>query len=200
MNYVCAIVKDEHEYIREWILHNLSIGFEKIVLYDNNSSFSYNGVLGDKIREGSVELRFWTDMGWSSCVRAYNDFVLNGNWHENDWCAFINVDEFIYLDNCKTVFEFTDLHKNYAGVECYIKNYNINSRIINLKEKSISDAYTQECEIFEAKIKFLTRLMDIEYISSPYCIISKKKHLKTKDIFRLLTQEFIRGIKNENIT
>lgn len=34
---LCCIVKDENEYIDEWVNHHKNIGFDQIIIYDNNS-------------------------------------------------------------------------------------------------------------------------------------------------------------------
>lgn len=34
---ICAIVKDEDKDIREWLNYHFAIGFEHVLIYDNNS-------------------------------------------------------------------------------------------------------------------------------------------------------------------
>ena len=33
---VCAMAKNEHLYIKDWVNHYLRIGFDKIYIYDND--------------------------------------------------------------------------------------------------------------------------------------------------------------------
>ncbi len=179
MIYVCAIIKDEHEYIREWVLHNRLIGFDKIVLYDNNSSKPYTRELGDMIENGFVEIRFWTDTRWSRQLRAYNDFVRSGKWKDNDWCAFIDADEYIFFDKVKTIAEFLEKYKKYAGVGLSWKTYNANGRIKSPKGIPLEKAYTREFQYLEPRIKTVGHLKDIAYFDSPHSFIPSNGLLVT---------------------
>ena len=173
--YVCAIVKDEHEYVREWALHNKSLGFDKIILYDNNSAKSYDVELGDLIREGLIEVRTWAETGRSRQIRAYNDFVQSGNWSETDYGAFIDPDEFIFFDGAKTVSEFMMLYADYSGVGLSWRTYNANGRIESPNGKIPTvQAYTMDFDAWEPRIKFIGRLVNIGSIYSPHAFRPKK--------------------------
>ena len=37
---VCALAKNEHLYINEWVKHYVNLGFDKIYLYDNDDNNS----------------------------------------------------------------------------------------------------------------------------------------------------------------
>jgi hypothetical protein len=36
--YISAIAKNEQQYIKEFVQHHLKLGFDKIIIYDNNQS------------------------------------------------------------------------------------------------------------------------------------------------------------------
>ena len=38
---VCAIMKDENQYIEEWSNHYKNLGFDHIFIYDNNSKIPF---------------------------------------------------------------------------------------------------------------------------------------------------------------
>ena len=40
---ICAIIKNEHEYLKEWIDYHLNIGFDSIFLYVSNKGFDTLG-------------------------------------------------------------------------------------------------------------------------------------------------------------
>lgn len=159
--YICAIIKDEHPYIREWVLYHKGLGFDKIVLYDDHSSRPYDEELGDLMQEGFVEMRKWSGNQWSRQSRAYNDFVWSGDWGENDYCAFIDIDEFLCFDKAKSVAEFMGYYVEFAGVGLSWKLYNANGHIQAPKGISTLEAYTQEFDYFEPRIKVIGRLKDI---------------------------------------
>ena len=52
---ICAIAKDEDEYLPEWIDHHAKLGASRIYLYDNNSTRPQNIFIMDYIRSGIVE-------------------------------------------------------------------------------------------------------------------------------------------------
>lgn len=174
MFYICAVIKDEHDYIREWVIHNRNLGFDKIVLYDNNSSLPYDEQLGDFIKSGFIEMRFWNDIRWSRQLRAYSDFLHHAEWGDDDWCAFIDVDEYIFFDSVKTISEFVDLYQDYAGVGLCWKTFNANGRIHTPHGIPLPEAYTEEFVYWEPRVKPIAKLNEIECIPSPHFIIPKK--------------------------
>ena len=36
INVICAIAKNENDYINDWVNWHLNLGFDRIYLYDNN--------------------------------------------------------------------------------------------------------------------------------------------------------------------
>jgi hypothetical protein len=90
---VCCIVKFENDYIREWVDYHLSVGFSNIYIYDNND------LDGERI-EDALDIGKYGNQLTIIDVRGqkyiqkkvYNDFYHNYGF---DWCAFIDVDEFI---------------------------------------------------------------------------------------------------------
>ena len=105
MNFlICAIIKNENLYLREWVEYHLNLGFDKIILYDNNDITGEipNIVVQDYINCGKVEIicyrgvktfnKYW---GVQSC--AYND-CLSRYKNTDNWIAFIDIDEFIFIE------------------------------------------------------------------------------------------------------
>lgn len=56
---LCCCVKCENRYIREWVLHYRQLGFDNIVIYDNNDigGERLEDVIGDQISDGFVILK-----------------------------------------------------------------------------------------------------------------------------------------------
>ena len=56
--YISTIAKNESQYIREFVEHHLSIGFDSIIIYDNSESDGerYNELLSAEISAGRVEI------------------------------------------------------------------------------------------------------------------------------------------------
>lgn len=104
---ICAIIRNENLYLREWVEYHLALGFDKIILYDNNAiDGEYpHQVIGDYIMTGKVDVHnirgreFIKKLGdyraglqpsiYNKCLRLYGDSL--------DWIVFIDVDEFITI-------------------------------------------------------------------------------------------------------
>lgn len=89
---VCAMAKNEHLYINEWVNHYLKLGFDKIYIYDNDDLDS--PYIGDFIEHKSkveiIDIRGQT----GKCLqhKIYNDFY---HTHNFEWCLFCDIDEFL---------------------------------------------------------------------------------------------------------
>ena len=55
---ICAIIRNENLYLREWVEHHKHMGFDHIILYDNNNPDGEypHQVIGDYIMSGFVEV------------------------------------------------------------------------------------------------------------------------------------------------
>ena len=87
---ICTIAKNEEDYLQEWIEYHLKIGFDFIVLYDNNDNNKqeeickkYQQVLYVKFKEKQYA--------------AYNHFLKHFG-EDFDYIAFIDIDEFIVFN------------------------------------------------------------------------------------------------------
>ena len=97
---VICVAKNENEYIREWIDHNLSIGFDKIIIGDNNDDNSLSVLLSDYIEKGTVAL--YNCKGFKKFQgQFYTMFSTVGIYK---WAAYFDCDEFLEIplfDNIK---------------------------------------------------------------------------------------------------
>lgn len=97
---VIACAKQENDYIVEWVEHHLNLGFDKIMIADNNDDNSLSEILKEYIDNDTVEI---FDVHGETMFMSdfYNMFTLEGNYK---WAAIIDCDEFIELnayDNIK---------------------------------------------------------------------------------------------------
>lgn len=93
---IVAICKNEGKYIREWIEYHRLKGINKFFIYDNESNDETKDILKPYIDKGIVSYIFFP--GKSQQLKAYND-AINRAYKECKYLAFIDLDEFIYLDN-----------------------------------------------------------------------------------------------------
>jgi len=95
---ICCIAKLEEDYIKEWILYHLDIGFSKVVIFDNNELYNKDSLensLADFVRNGSLQIINYLGLK-AAQITAYRECFDNFDF---DWCAFIDCDEFITFSN-----------------------------------------------------------------------------------------------------
>ena len=92
-----AIAKNEAKGIREWLAYHVELGFDDIVVYDNESTDSTATILDAAAEFAPVRRIEWpSEEGISPQVAAYNDFLQN-RASGHDWVAFFDLDEFLVL-------------------------------------------------------------------------------------------------------
>jgi len=104
--YLCALAKNEHLYINEWVKHYIDMGFDKIFIYDNDDKDSkYIGDFIDKDYKDKVRI---------INARGIHRQNMQGDFYSNfyevekerfDWCLFCDIDEFLTgIDDIKKFF------------------------------------------------------------------------------------------------
>ena len=181
-NYsICAIVKDEQLFIREWVEYNLSIGFNTIYIYEDFGSKSHKAQLSDYIKKGRVvltpiseipEARVWKDAGKFIQYELFQHFLNKCKYGDikTDWCAFIDVDEFIVFDEDWNLEKLCKEYEQYGGVMLCWLMYGANGHIKRPKGK-VTEAYTSHMPKdfnFEGKKWEHKSIVNIH--KSKYCI------------------------------
>ena len=89
---ITAIVKNEADYILEWLEYHRMVGITHFYIYDNDSTDH----LYEKLK-GYIDRRIVTYIRWTGeaqQLRAYND-ALNNYKYDTKYMAFIDIDEFL---------------------------------------------------------------------------------------------------------
>lgn len=137
---ICAIFKDEADYIKEWIEFHKIVGVEHFYLYDNKSSDNYLEVLKPYIDEGIVSLKEWPKP--QSQMEAYQDFM-NNNAKETRWVGFIDLDEYVVPNATDTIYEFLQrFDNNRPAVIIYWKLFGTSGYIDRDVKGLISEDFT----------------------------------------------------------
>lgn len=114
---ICAIVRLENKYIKEWIDYHLSIGFSHIYLYDNNREGEEriaDVVDTDICYKESVTIIPFHHEHMYPQMRAYNDCW---NHYMFDWILYIDIDEFFTFGK-----KWTEEHNIQQFVHKYEQN------------------------------------------------------------------------------
>lgn len=128
--YLFTLIKDEQRYLDEWIEYNLSIGFDKIVLYEEfNSSPHDISKYGDKVilyKTPDCYNELEKEYFYSHVQRQYVVYTHFNRVHRNecDWFAFLDVDEFIEHNNIKNI-----INDKYDVISMYFKFYSYSGHI-----------------------------------------------------------------------
>lgn len=97
---ICALAKNENAYINEWVKHHVDLGVDFIYLYDNNdSSTPFVGDCIDPAYRDKVMIINRNDENLRTRQQTiYNDWIKE-HYLETEYCAFIDIDEFIVTDS-----------------------------------------------------------------------------------------------------
>ena len=96
-------VRDEGDYLDEWVTYHLSIGFDRIIIYDHRSEIPVENIWGDKV----VVMLLDRD-SFMLPEYIHNDTLLD---YPSYWMIVLDPDEFIVL------FQHTDIKEFLKGYE-----------------------------------------------------------------------------------
>jgi hypothetical protein len=99
---ISANVRDDNDYLQEWIDYHLSIGFDKIIIYDHLSKDPVKSVYGPKVTI------YWLERESLFIPEFIHNYTLKH--HPSFWLAHFDVDEFIVLLEHQKI---NDLLRNY---------------------------------------------------------------------------------------
>ena len=93
---ICAMAKNEHKYINEWVEHHVNLGFNKIYLYDNDDiDKSY---IGDFINSKFLNKCVIKNIRGQQKPKLQHD-IYTGFYNKYgktfDWVFYCDIDEFL---------------------------------------------------------------------------------------------------------
>lgn len=119
---IIAIAKNEQLYVREWVEHHLDLGFDKIIIADNDDTF----LLPDIIEYPSVIHENYCGVEGVQPI-AYTQLYLKYR-KDFDWLLFIDIDEFVMIDS------------QFKGIKDFLQHFNCDVVRISCKHFSDNDA------------------------------------------------------------
>ena len=178
---ICAVAKNEDIYMEEWVIHHLSIGFEKIYIYDNNDVFGkVTSLLEPYIHQDKVQIINCSDINPVQ-LWAYMHFVRT-NKNNVRWAAFIDIDEFIELENDLTIQDFVRSYEHAEIIVLSWLGYGANGEIWkqkgSLKQRFPKPAVLeQEYSTFPMHVKSICKIQHVKKFKNPHMpIFFWKKH------------------------
>ena len=109
---ICAIMKDEGPYLKEWIAFHLIVGVEHFYLYDNGSTDDTRRIIESLVSKG-VSITYVSFPGEKMQMPAYRDCVERYSL-ETEWLSFVDLDEMIVPCQTDDIREVIKRYQNYA--------------------------------------------------------------------------------------
>lgn len=140
---ICAILKDEHQYLKEWIEYHLSIGVDYIYLYEDITSITHADIVKEYDNVYLQSIGDFIDM--NNCLEKQRDtYIKFMNTYKDtiDYTFFIDIDEFVMF---AVDYSMNDLIKQcdeWGGVLLPWKHYGACGHIDNPKTDVLSTYHT----------------------------------------------------------
>ncbi len=146
---VCAMYRNEAEFLPEWIEFHRLMGVERFFLYDNLSSDSHLEVLAPYVEDGTVVLYHWR-MPAAGQNSAY-DHCLRQHGKESRWIAFIDLDEFLFSPTERALPELLREYEGWPGVAVHQAQYGFSGHRTK-PEGRVIENYVQHADLWRATV------------------------------------------------
>jgi len=114
---VCLLIRDENEYLKEWLVWHIGQGVQHFYIYDNGSVqpvVEFIKTLDIKIQNKITVIDFGgihahlQHEAYNDCLKRFGD--------ESRWIGFIDSDEMVRVKDGKKLSEFLREYEDYAGL------------------------------------------------------------------------------------
>jgi hypothetical protein len=147
MNIVSTLVKNYNHRLDEWIQYNIKLGFDKIIIFNNEESKSHHlnegndcyekmNIVTDKYKDSVYVINFpystFYGFHWNNIQRLSLHISLTALNNKCNFCAYIDADEFIYINNANNIKMFLNNFNDTIQIDgSVITNKNNNDIICN---------------------------------------------------------------------
>lgn len=102
-----AMGRGENQYAQEWVAHHLALGFDKIIIFDNNREGEENfySRIGNYVDAGQVEIELHPEP--YGMIAAYQK-TYNERGKDFDWLMALDFDEFLMLPEGEDIHSFIE--------------------------------------------------------------------------------------------
>lgn len=134
ISIICAIAKNENAYLYEWAAYHLALGFSHIYLYDNNDidGECINDVFASTEIQNKITI---IDVRGQKYIQKHI-YNLCYQQMQFDWCAFIDIDEFIVLENHLNISEFLNAFNAYESIHLNWKCFG-DSGLVSYEQRDV---------------------------------------------------------------
>jgi hypothetical protein len=136
---ICAIFREEARFLDEWLAFHRSVGVTHFYLYNNFSTDGFRTVLKPWQEAGLVTLTDWPVK--TGQLAAYED-CLKRFKNEARWIAFIDIDEFLFPVQERSIVPVLETYQNQPGVEVWEIFFGANGHV-KRPDSPVTRAYTR---------------------------------------------------------
>lgn len=143
---ICSIIKNEQNYLSEWISHHFNLGFKKIFLFEDRGSIPHHNVVGDdpnviltSLEEEKFDFLFIDNTRKQTTL--YNWFI-NEYYDKYDWVLFIDIDEFVNIESPNTLDTILQNKIDFSSFKIYWRMFNANGNVE--KQNNVINTYTRD--------------------------------------------------------
>jgi hypothetical protein len=141
---LCVIAKNENLYIKEFVEYYKNLGIKKIYLYDNNdiNDENFNTILNKYINSEFVKIK--NIRGKSEIKTLVYNHCYQTNFNKYSWFLFLDVDEYLYIKNNRTLLNFLS-DDRFLNCNSIFINYNEygDSDLLEFDNRSIFQRFTK---------------------------------------------------------
>ena len=154
---LCSIGKNENLYAKEFVEYYISLGFDKIIILDNNdlNGDRFEEILKNYVDKKLVEikdlrgLKYIQILSFNYCYRKYKYIF--------DWIAFFDFDEFLYIKNNTNIkkYLYSNKFNKCQQILFHWHIYNDND-LLRYENKTMIKRFTQ-LRYLDTRTKFIVR-------------------------------------------
>lgn len=144
---ILTAVRDENEYLKEWLDYHISMGVDHFYIYDNESIAPIYEYLQSIEYEHIDRV---TVIPWKTTVYTQQDTCnhwLKTYGEETKWFICMDVDEFVKIKEGqdKTLIEFLNDNSAYSSIKCKWKHFTADGRVEKTDEP-VMERFTTETD------------------------------------------------------
>ena len=140
---ICTIIKDEHQYLKEWIDYHFNIGVSQIYIYEDINSKKHIDIIKDYDNVYLMPLEDFIDKRYyhEKQIRTYNKFI---EIYRNciDYTFFIDIDEFVTFADGYDMNKLIEICDETGAVLLPWKHYGACGHIDNPKTDVVKTYHT----------------------------------------------------------
>lgn len=173
----CLIVRDDHNYIREWLDYHLALGVEHFYITDNNSNPPLESTIKDYIEKGFVTYKY--DTRFKPQIAVYNECIRNHREHAK-WIGFFDSDEFLLLKRDTNIKTFLKNYEDFGALSICWYLFGSNGHLN--KQTSVLNSYTKRSAntnhyktIVQPKAVHLYEIHNVKSHNKGYYTVDERK-------------------------